>query len=190
MPGPKLVRLCANVLLAAGLIILAWVAGMHAYAQAYQFYLAWTLEPGVDHVRPAVGLREGMPIGRLEIPRLNLSVMVLEGVSERTLRLGAGHVPQTSLPGTRGNAAIAAHRDGFFRALRHVQTNDLIRVITRDGVFEYVVEWTRVVQPTAVEFLSPTSEPSLTLIPCYPFSYVGPAPERFIARARLISSSS
>jgi sortase A len=130
-----------------------------------------------------------MPVANLEIPRLNLSVVVLEGVGDNILEVGAGHVPQTSLPGKSGNVGIAAHRDTFFRPLRNIQRNDVIRVTTTAGVFDYAVEWTRVVKPTDVEVLNPTEKPSLTLITCYPFHYVGSAPDRFIVRGRLISTT-
>jgi sortase A len=129
-----------------------------------------------------------MPVARLEIPRLNLSVTILEGVSDATLDLAPGHVPKTALPGTTGNVGIAAHRHTHFRPLKGIRNGDVIRVRTLEGDFEYTVEWTRVVKPQAVEVLAPTDAPSLTLITCYPFNYVGSAPTRLIVRARQLTS--
>ncbi len=127
---------------------------------------------------------EGTLVGRIEIPRLGVSAIVLEGISNKTLRRGVGHIPETSLPGAKGNAGLAAHRDGFFRALKDIREDDLITVKTLDGTFGYRVEWTRIVQPQDTQVLAGTGEPVLTLVTCYPFYYVGSAPERFIVRAR------
>jgi sortase A len=104
-------------------------------------------------------------------------------VDARTLRSAVGHVPETALPGEPGNAAFAGHRDTFFRKLRHVRKGDRIVVTTPDGVYDYVVRETRVVPPSDVSVLEPTAEQSLTLVTCYPFDYIGSAPERFIVRA-------
>jgi sortase A len=136
-----------------------------------------------------VFLKEGMPLGRLEIPRLGLSVMMLEGASDSTLEVAAGHIPETALPGRFGNMGVAAHRDTFFRPLKDIQVGDVIQLTTYDGVFDYQVEWTRIVKPTAVEVLDPSDTPSLTLVTCYPFYYVGSAADRFIVRARQLKAS-
>jgi sortase A len=122
-------------------------------------------------------------IGRLEVPRLGLSAIAREGVDSRTLRSAVGHVPDTALPGERGNAAFAAHRDTFFRKLKDVRRGDRVVITTPEGAYEYVVQNTRVVPPTDVSVLEPTDEAALTLVTCYPFDYVGSAPERFIVRA-------
>jgi sortase A len=131
--------------------------------------------------RPKV---DGTLVGRIEIPRLGISAIVLEGISNKTLRRGVGHIPETSLPGAEGNAGLAAHRDSFFRALKDIHENDLITVKTLDGTFEYRVEWAQIVQPEDTQVLASTGQPVLTLVTCYPFYYVGSAPERFIVRAR------
>jgi sortase A len=126
-------------------------------------------------------------IGRLEIPRLGVAAIVAEGTDSRTLRRAVGHIPRTPLPGEAGNVVLAGHRDSFFRSLRHVLPGDLLRMTTPDGVFDYRIESTRVVRPEDTEVLSATPSPTLTLITCYPFGYVGPAPERFVVRARATS---
>jgi sortase A len=186
-------RLIENFLIVAGIGLLGYVGAMHGYRKAYQAYLSWTFEPDVPvmpKVWPPARLGEGTPVGKLEIPRLNLSVIVLEGVSDGILEKGAGHIPETALPGKVGNVGIAAHRDTFFRPLHTIQNNDLIRLTTSEGVFDYAVEWVRIVKPSAVEVLRPTNRPTLTLVTCYPFYFVGSAPERFIVRAQLIDEES
>jgi sortase A len=122
-------------------------------------------------------------IGRLVIPNLDLNVLIREGVDGKTLRRAAGHVPDTALPGQPGNVVVAAHRDTFFRPLRKIREGDEIRVITAEETVRYQVNGLMVVSPDYVTALEPTTEPTITLITCYPFDYVGPAPKRFIVRA-------
>ena len=122
---------------------------------------------------------------RIEVPRINLSAVAREGVDTRTLRGAVGHIPGTALPGERGNAGFAAHRDTFFRPLRDVRKGDEVIVTTSRGVYRYSVTGTRVVDPDDVTVLDPTRDTALTLVTCYPFDYVGSAPQRFIVRASL-----
>jgi sortase A len=122
-------------------------------------------------------------IGRIEIPRLGLSVMVVEGVNSRILRRAAGHIPGTALPGQLGNVGISAHRDTFFRPLRKIQRNDIITFTTAFGDYRYRVMSTKVVNSSDVAVLDPSKNEILTLVTCYPFYFVGPAPNRFIVRA-------
>ncbi|HSS49534.1 MAG TPA: class D sortase [Thermoanaerobaculia bacterium] len=132
---------------------------------------------------PRPQLAEGSLFGRIAIPRLDVSTIVLEGVDSATLRRGAGHIPETALPGDRGNVGIAAHRDSFFRALKDVRKNDIVRLETLEGTYRYRVDWTRIVTPEETEVLADTADAELTLVTCYPFYYVGSAPNRFIVRA-------
>lgn len=129
----------------------------------------------------------GRPIGVLEIPRLGLSSVVIEGDEAAALILGVGHLSDTPLPWTTGNSVFAAHRDTFFRPLEYIRLNDIIRFTTQDAELEYAVKATKIVGATDVDVLSPTSSSVLTLITCYPFTYIGPAPKRFIVRAERIS---
>jgi len=123
------------------------------------------------------GLQEGDLFGRLEVPRLNMSVMIMEGIEAATLRLGAGHIPGTPM-------AFAAHRDSFFRPLKDIQTGDTIRLTTPDDVKEYRVVSTKIVPPTDTSVLDhANSDKTLVLVTCYPFYYIGPAPKRFIVEA-------
>lgn len=134
--------------------------------------------------RQAAKPKRGDVLGRLSIPRLDLSSMVREGDDEGTLSLALGHVPGTALPGQRGNVAVAGHRDTLFRALKDIRKNDVIRFETLSGSHDYQVDNIRIVKPDDVAVLrsGPTSE--LTLVTCYPFYYVGAAPKRFIVSAR------
>jgi sortase A len=126
-------------------------------------------------------------IGRIDMPRLKLSVLAREGADVQTLRSAVGHVPETALPGEIGNAAFAGHRDTFFRNLEGVRKGDEIVVTTASGFYRYVVTATRVVAPTETSVLAPTKSHTLTLVTCYPFDYIGAAPERFIVRAEAVA---
>lgn len=123
--------------------------------------------------------------GQIEIARLGLSAMVVEGTSTRALFGGVGHLTESARPGEAGNVVLAAHRDTFFRPLEHVRQGDLIHLKTVSGSFAYRVETISIVEPTQTEVLAPTEEPVLTLVTCYPFRFIGPAPKRFIVRAVL-----
>jgi sortase A len=125
-------------------------------------------------------------IGRIEIPRLLLSAVVVEGVDKTTLRRAVGHIPGTVLPGERGNVGLAGHRDTFFRGLKDLKIKDEIQLSTLEGRFKYEVESLRVVEPNNVGVLASSGENVLTLVTCYPFYYVGPAPKRWIVRARQV----
>jgi sortase A len=129
---------------------------------------------------------EGALLGRMEIPRLGLSVILVEGVRPRNLRLAVGHIPGTAFPDELGNLGLAGHRDTFFRELKQIRRGDLIIVRTIRGVTQYSVEWTRIVKPKNIDVLEASPVPVLTLVTCYPFYFVGPAPERFIVRAHSI----
>jgi sortase A len=131
---------------------------------------------------PSIAATRGL-IGRIEIPRLGLSVMVIEGIDRRTLRRAAGHIPGTALPGQPGNVGISAHRDSYFRPLRKIKPNDIIMFTTLLGDYRYRVLSTKVVKAQDVAVLAPSVNEILTLVTCYPFYFVGPAPNRFIVRA-------
>jgi sortase A len=128
-------------------------------------------------------VEKGRPIGTLEIPRLGLSSVVLEGDDTAALLFGVGHLSDTPLPWHGGNSVFAAHRDTFFRPLAGIRRNDIIRFSTADAEFEYVVKEIKVVEPTDLAVLNATPSATLTLITCFPFDYVGLAPNRFIVKA-------
>ncbi len=125
------------------------------------------------------------PLGRIEIPRVGVSAVVLDGVDGQTLRRGVGHVPGTAYPGeSEGRIALAAHRDTFFRNLRFVKAGDIVRLLAPGATALYKVESTEVVKPWQTDVLQPVDEDVLTMVTCYPFTYVGSAPERFVVQAR------
>ena len=125
-------------------------------------------------------------IGRIEIPRLKLSAIVIEGDDSRALRRAVGHITGTPLPGQAGNIALTGHRDTFFRPLRKIRRDDTIVATTLQGEYRYRVVSTKVVGPNDVAVLKPSGNEILTLVTCYPFYFVGAAPDRFIVRAERI----
>jgi sortase A len=128
-------------------------------------------------------------IGRLTIPRLSLTAMVREGSQDTTLRLALGHIPGTAFPGQNGNVGVAGHRDTLFRGLREIRNKDVIQFETLEGRYVYQVESTEIVKPRDVRVLHSRAHSELTLVTCYPFSYVGTAPDRFIVKARQVSEN-
>jgi len=129
-------------------------------------------------------VKEGNVLGRIDIPRLRFSVAVVEGTSSGMLRLGAGHIEGTPLPGEAWNSGIAGHRDTFFRELKDIQPNDEIQLQTANGLLRYEVDWVRVVAPDDTSVLAPSTDSALTLVTCYPLYLVGSAPKRFVVHAR------
>jgi sortase A len=123
------------------------------------------------------------PLAVLRVPKIRLEVAVLPGTDDSTLDRAVGHIDGTALPGTDGNSGIAGHRDGFFRGLKDIATGDVMELETLRGKEIYHVERIWVVAPEDVSVLDATPTRSLTLVTCYPFYHVGPAPQRFIVRA-------
>jgi sortase A len=172
----------------AAVAIFAWYCWtLHEHATAQRRAKEWLIGTiPVHRTASAPPVRRGDVIGELEIPRLQVSVMVFEGDDAEILSQGAGHIPGTALRSGRGNIGIAAHRDTYFRPLRAVHTNDVIALKTPAGTSRYAVTETKIVRPSDVGVLAGTPGRDLTLVTCYPFYYVGNAPERFIVHARKI----
>jgi sortase A len=135
-----------------------------------------------------VPTKPGSLVGLLSVPRLGLSTAVVEGDDSKSLKLSAGHLPDTPLPWQPGNSAIAAHRDGRFRALRTIKVGDEVFLRTSRGELKYKVRELSIVEPDDLSVLAPQEKPSLTLITCYPFTYIGNAPKRFVVRAERLAS--
>jgi len=135
---------------------------------------------------PEVRISNGDLIGRVDVPRLKLSAVIAEGDDDSTLGKAVGHLPDTPLPWQPGNVGIAAHRDTLFRPLRNIRLDDEVKVVTPRGEYLYRVRKTQIVNPEDVWVLAPTSTPTLTLITCYPFSFVGHAPKRFVVQAERV----
>jgi sortase A len=185
-----------RVLIAIGCGCLTAVGINLADAASFQQAAARTLESQLVAASPAAPIEAPRYepalvqatghalIGRLEIPRLHMSVMVMDGDDDATLARAVGHVRGTALPWESGNAVMAGHRDTFFQPLKNLRTGDEIRMTTARGTFNYRVTRTEIVEPEDVSALAPTPHRSLTLVTCYPFVYVGPAPQRFVIHAR------
>jgi len=174
---------------AAAILLLGYCAFTLASSWAFESRESALLEQlrahPPDRALPAEAFK-GL-IGRIDIPRLEVSVIVVEGDSMAILSHAAGHIPGTSLPGMPGNVGISAHRDTFFRPLRNIRRDDTITLTTLLGSYRYRVVSTSIVRPSDVSVLNPGATEVLTLVTCYPFYFVGSAPERFIVRAeRLI----
>ena len=182
-------RWLARTLIACGIAALGWVAATFVSTALYQRSLHTALEnlespavPGREPIRPT-SLANGVPIGTLEIVRVGLAGVVVEGDDTALLDGAIGHLPDTPLPWNNGNSALAAHRDALFKPLERVRVGDLVRLRTPHGTLDYRVRETLIVGPEDLWVLDPTPTSMLTLISCYPFRYVGPAPQRFIVRA-------
>jgi sortase A len=185
----------AAALFAGGIAAVGYVAYVMVDARAYQtnerarFAQALRTAPAV-HAPAAVGLlANGSVIGEITIARVALSAIVAQGDSAGILQRAVGHLRETALPGQRGNVVLAAHRDTFFRPLEDVRVGDAITLRTLAGEFVYLVEWIAVVRPNELHVIAPTDHDTLTLITCFPFAYIGAAPDRFVVRARATSSA-
>lgn len=137
----------------------------------------------IHRYRESLSREPASAIAVLRIPKIGLDVPVLKGTDELTLDRGVGHIEGTEIPGGPGNVGIAGHRDGFFRGLKDVVAGDVVELRAPSGVLTYVVDDLRVVEPDEVSVLEPTGQPSITLVTCYPFYFVGPAPQRYVVRA-------
>ena len=186
-------RLTERVFVWLGVALVAYAGGTVAYGEMTQRYQSWkfsqeaaaasAIEPVAVRKESIAELREGDRVGRLEIPRLGLSVIVFQGVEEGALVAGAGHVPGTPSPGGDGNVVIAGHRDTYFRKLEGLVPGDRVRVTTLRGIYEYLVDSTETVDPGDTQLMESRDRNELTLITCFPFNYVGSAPRRFIVHA-------
>ena len=182
-------RRAEYVLLSAGLAILGYCGAELLNSHIQQARGAREL----DQLRrnpPAAAsasIADGSLVGQVEIPKLHLSAVVFQGTSDGILARGVGHLDASAFPGQAGNVVLAAHRDTFFRGLRNIRKGDLVQVTTPYGVRTYAVDSTGVVKPTETGVMASTATPTLTLITCYPFYYVGHAPKRFIVRASPVS---
>jgi sortase A len=177
-----------------GILALGYVGLTLLDAGLYQVSAKRSLESQIQMAKEQTVIQSkpaakvGDVLGRMDIPRLGVSVAVLQGTNSRMLRRGVGHIEGTPLPGEPGNSGIAGHRDTFFRELKDVRKNDEIEFQTAAGLFRYQVDWVKVVAPDDTSVLNPSTEAALTLVTCYPFYFVGPAPNRFVVRASQVLS--
>ena len=145
-------------------------------------------EKRIQAYKAALGMKFDAPLAVLAIPRIGLEVPVFDGTDDLILNRGAGRISGTAKPGQPGNIGIAAHRDGFFRGLKDIRVGDRIELRTQGDASLYAVDDIEIVQPTDVTVLRNRSSPSLTLVTCYPFYFVGDAPQRYIVHASIVDS--
>lgn len=189
-----ILRLCQRTFLAVGLSTLGYCAVMSSVTVLFQHQARERLSqprgaltpgiPGWPSLRPLRAGRGFDLLGRIDIPRINLSAMVAEGATSRVLRVSVGHMPGTALPSQFGNVGLVAHRDSFFRRLGELEPGDMIRFTVPGNEYTYRVTFTDIVDPRETWVLQPSTGENLTLVTCYPFHFVGPAPKRFVVRAR------
>ena len=203
--GPIASRLSSTLylahlgLLAAGLALVGWPLAVYAESE----YVQWSAsrefqggggtaaKPPSETIVPNKSFRAksapkrtpGSALGKFSIDRLGISYVLLEGTAARTLDKSIGHVEGTSFPGETGNIGIAGHRNTHFRKLEWVRRGDVIRIHTKSEEYRYDVEWVGLYTPFDLEVLDPKHGPAITLVTCFPFEYVGSAPQRFIVRA-------
>jgi sortase A len=188
-------RIASNLLFLGGALAIAAV--MHTYASAHAFQtrelarlqahrdLPTSLAPVVEAPRHAFA--EGEAVGEIRIDRLHMDAVIAQGDSNAVLRRAVGHLSDTPMPGDAGNVVLAAHRDTFFRPLKEIRPGDVIDIVDMEHHWQYRVEWSRVVSPSATDVLADTEDNTLTLVTCYPFEYIGRAPTRFVVRAVEVS---
>ena len=188
--GRSILRWIQRVLFVSGALAVSYVALTMVYAKLYQVAAGNTLERQIDAQEQqkasltSVDAKEGDVLGRIEIPRLGVRIAILQGTTAQTLRLGVGHITSTALPGEPGNIGIAGHRDTYFRALKDIRTGDEIQIQTATGLSSYEVDSEQIVAPDDTGVLAPSAGSAITLVTCYPFYFVGAAPQRFIVHAR------
>ncbi len=192
MRGRLFLRWMQAFLFVTGALAVAYVALTVLYANFYQEAASNTLEKQTHAQeqqklsRTSVDVKEGDVLGRIEIPRLGVKVAIFQGTTSQTLRLGVGHIDGTALPGEAGNIGIAGHRDTYFRALKDIRTDDEIQIQTATGLSSYKVDSVQIVTPHDTGVLAPSAKSAITLVTCYPFYFVGAAPERYVVHARKV----
>jgi sortase A len=171
-------------LFAAGASMLGYAIFTAAESHIVQRYEALKFDRAL--AVPANLRAVGGPIAQLTIPSAGISAIVLEGSDESTLKIAPGHIPGTALPGEAGNVAIAGHRDTFFRKLERIRRGDTVKLATLKDTYQYKVDTIEVVDPARIDVLESSGHPTLTLVTCYPFHWIGPAPKRFIVHGHLL----
>jgi sortase A len=184
----QILRGASYFFLALGLLALGYAGFVFADSHVYQALEMKKFMQASPLSEPHI-LAEGEVIGEILVPRLGLSAIVVQGDSPASLRRAVGHISKSALPGEWGNVALAGHRDTFFRPLADIRLGDAIKFTTPVRSFEYVVESIEIVAPNDIQVLDPSTGRDLTFITCFPFHFVGPAPKRFIVRAREVDAA-
>ena len=184
----QILRGASYFFLALGLLALGYAGFVFADSHVYQALEMKKFMQASPLSEPHI-LAEGEVIGEILVPRLGLSAIVVQGDSPASLRRAVGHISKSALPGEWGNVALAGHRDTYFRPLADIHLGDAIKFTTPVRSFEYVVESIEIVAPNDIQVLDPSTGHDLTFITCFPFHFVGPAPKRFIVRAREVDAA-
>jgi len=148
-------------------------------------YSLWS-EKRIRQYEAALAGYLAKPLGILRVDKIHLEVPIFDGTDYITLNRGVGRIIGTAHLGQRGNLGIAGHRDGFFRGLKDVNVGDTVELETADGIQTYVIDEIKIVTPNDVSVLRSSETPALTLVTCYPFYFIGNAPQRYIVHASLI----
>jgi sortase A len=203
--GARKVRMAERILIVIGLALLAaWgVARFHASisstAAIKRFHAETLAGPGslstmevdftqwspkrITAYQESLAAKKDIPLAILRIPKIKLEVPVFNDTDDLTLNRGVGRIIGTAQIGKPGNVGIAGHRDGFFRGLKDVSRDDVIELILPGRTDRYVISDIEIVVPEDVSVLGARPVPTLTLVTCYPFYFVGSAPARYIVTA-------
>jgi sortase A len=184
----RILRVACSSLFAFGIVALAYAGFVFADAHVYQAVEIRKFEQASPPPEPRP-LADGDVVGMLQVPRLQINAIVVQGDSPHNLKRAVGHLADSALPGASGNVALAGHRDTFFRPLRDIRVGDQIRFQTQERSFNYVVDSIEIVTPADIRVLESSTGHELTLLTCFPFHYVGPAPKRFIVHAREVEGT-
>jgi sortase A len=183
-------RVMSLALVVIGVVLLGYVAGQYwgMYRSQKNLEAEWQRQAVTVSAPGKAPVSPDQLLTRLEIPKIQMDAIVVEGASRRELSEGPGHMKQTAQPGETGNAVITAHRDTFFRHIYELNRGDQIKVRRSGRLFTYEVTGKRIVMPEDVSVIKPTDNAQLTLITCYPTYYIGPAPKRLVVFSKLVDS--
>jgi sortase A len=183
-------RVISLALVVIGVVLLGYVAGQYwgMYRSQKNLEAEWQRQAATVSVPGKAPISADQMLTRLQIPKIQMDAIVVEGASRRDLSEGPGHMKQTAQPGETGNAVITAHRDTFFRHIYELNKGDQIQVRRSGRTFTYEVTGKRIVLPEDISVIKSTDNPQLTLITCYPTYYIGPAPKRLVVFSRLVDT--
>ncbi len=183
-------RVISLALVVIGVVLLGYVAGQYwgMYRSQQNLEAEWQRQAATVSAPGKAPISPDQLLTRLEIPKIQMDAIVVEGASRKDLSEGPGHMKQTAQPGETGNAVITAHRDTFFRHIYELTKGDQIKVRRSGRIFTYEVTGKRIVMPEDISVIKQTNDPQLTLITCYPTYYIGPAPKRLVVFSKLVDS--
>lgn len=183
-------RVISLAFVVIGIVLLGYVAGQYwgMYRSQKNLEAEWQHQAATVSAPGKAPISPDEMLTRLQIPKIQMDAIVVEGASRHELSEGPGHMKQTAQPGETGNAVITAHRDTFFRHIYELNKGDQIQVRRSGRTFTYEVTGKKIVMPEDISVIKPTNNPQLTLITCYPTYYIGPAPKRLVVFSKLVDS--